>query len=211
MPDGRGLTAIMTSQIGEEDGTMKRVFGAVGLVCLIAVGAVQAQQQQVPEAKQTVAGLYMTAKEAYEKWKSDPENVKIIDVRTPEEYVYVGHPAMAWNVPLKFIEHRWDEAKSKPVMRMNEDFVTRIKEIVKSSDTILVTCRSGNRSTPAVNLLAEAGFENVFNVIDGVEGDKVKDPENVFSGKRMKNGWKNSGLPWTYDLDPKLMWLETDK
>jgi rhodanese-related sulfurtransferase len=200
----------MTSQIGEEDGTMKRILGAAGLVCLMAVGAVQAQQE-VPEAKQTVPGLYVTAKEAYEKWKADPENVKIIDVRTPEEYIYIGHPAMAWNVPLKFIEHRWDEAKSKPVMPLNREFVSRIKEIATPSDTILVTCRSGNRSTPAVNLLAEAGFKNVFNVIDGVEGDKVKDPENVFYGKRMKNGWKNSGLPWTYDLDPELMWLEDDK
>jgi hypothetical protein len=61
-----------------------------------------------------------------------------------------------------------------------------------------------------VNLLAEAGFRNAYSVIDGVEGDKVKDPENVFHGKRMKNGWKNSGLPWTYDLDPKLMYLSED-
>jgi rhodanese-related sulfurtransferase len=190
---------------------MKKILAAAVLVCLVAVSAAEAQQQSVPEAKQTAVGLYMTAKQAYEKWKADPENVKIIDVRTPEEYVFIGHPAMAWNVPYKFIEHRWDEAKSKPVMRMNQNFVLRVKEIVKPSDTILVTCRSGNRSTPAVDLLAEAGFDNVYNVIDGVEGDKVKDPKNVFYGKRMKNGWKNSGLPWTYDLDPKLMWLENDK
>jgi rhodanese-related sulfurtransferase len=190
---------------------MRYVFAASLLVSSVTAGFVQAQPYQVPEAKQTVPGLYMTAKEAYEKWKADPENVKIIDVRTPEEYIFIGHPAMAWNVPLKFIEHRWDEAKSKPVMPLNPEFVARVKEIAKPSDTILVTCRSGNRSTPAVNLLAEAGLKNVFNVIDGVEGDKVKDPDNVFYGQRMKNGWKNSGLPWTYDLDRKLMWLENDK
>ena len=46
-------------------------------------------------------------------------------------------------------------------------------------------------------------------LVDGVEGDKVSDPDSVFVGKRMKNGWKNSGLPWTYDLDPKLMYLKS--
>jgi len=86
--------------------------------------------------------------------------------------------------------------------------MARVKQIVKPTDTILVICRSGQRSGPAVNLLAVAGFKKVYSVVDGVEGDKVKDPENVFHGKRMKNGWKNSGLPWTYQLDPKLMHLQ---
>jgi hypothetical protein len=26
-------------------------------------------------------------------------------------------------------------------------------------------------------------------------------------GKRMKNGWKNSGLPWTYKINPEKMRL----
>jgi rhodanese-related sulfurtransferase len=187
---------------------MKRTLISTLLLAFVAAGAVQAQQQ-VPENKQTSLGLYVTAKEAYEKWQGDPENVKIIDVRTPEEYVFVGHPAMAWNVPLKFLAYQWDAEKNKPVMKSNPDFVAQVKRLVKPTDMILVTCRSGQRSGPAVNLLAEAGFRNVYSVIDGVEGDKVKDPENVFHGKRMKNGWKNSGLPWTYDLDPQLMFLQT--
>ena len=45
-------------------------------------------------------GLYVTAKEAYEKWKAEPDKVKIIDVRTPEEYLFVGHPTMAWKIPV---------------------------------------------------------------------------------------------------------------
>lgn len=40
-----------------------------------------------------------------------------------------------------------------------------------------------------------------------MEGDLVDDPNSVFFGKRMKNGWKNSGLPWTYDVNPKQMRL----
>jgi rhodanese-related sulfurtransferase len=165
-------------------------------------------ESNVPEAKRTELGLYMTAKEAYAKWQADPQNVKIVDVRTPEEYIYVGHPAMAWNIPLKFIEYKWNEQAEKPVMTTNADFVAQVKRIAQTGDTLLVTCRSGQRSAPAVNLLVEAGFTRVYTVVDGFEGDKVKDPENVFKGQRMKNGWRNAGLPWTYDLDPKLMYLK---
>jgi len=46
-----------------------------------------------------------------------------------------------------------------------------------------------------------------FNITDGMEGDAVKDPDSVFNGQRLVNGWKNSGLPWTYKIDPKRMVL----
>jgi rhodanese-related sulfurtransferase len=45
--------------------------------------------------KQTSLGLYVTARQAFEMWKADPQQVKIIDVRTPDEYLFVGHPDMA--------------------------------------------------------------------------------------------------------------------
>ena len=35
----------------------------------------------------------------------------------------------------------------------------------------------------------------------------VKDPESLFKGTRLKNGWKNSGLPWTYKINPEKMKL----
>jgi rhodanese-related sulfurtransferase len=38
-------------------------------------------------------------------------------------------------------------------------------------------CRSGDHSALAVNALAKAGFVNVYNIIDGMEGDKMNDPE----------------------------------
>ena len=44
----------------------------------------QGARPQVPKGKETVLGLYVTAKEAYEMWKEDPEKVKIIDCRTTE-------------------------------------------------------------------------------------------------------------------------------
>jgi hypothetical protein len=32
-------------------------------------------------------------------------------------------------------------------------------------------------------------------------------PESVFDGMRMKNGWRNSGLPWTYAIERDRMVL----
>lgn len=40
-----------------------------------------------------------------------------------------------------------------------------------------------------------------------MEGDLVDDPGSAYHGKRMRNGWKNAGLPWTYDLDIDRMRL----
>jgi hypothetical protein len=64
----------------------------------------------IPKEKQTVFGLYVTAKEAYEKWKTDPEKVMILGVRTPEEYLFVGHPTMAWKIPFSVQLYQWDAA-----------------------------------------------------------------------------------------------------
>jgi rhodanese-related sulfurtransferase len=157
---------------------------------------------ELPKAKQTNLALYVTAKEAYGKWEEAPEAVKILDVRTPEEYIFVGHPEMAVNIPLAFQTHRWSEEKGYFDVAPNPEFVTQVAEWAKPSDVLLAMCRSGGRSAMAVNLLAQAGFKNAYNIIDGMEGDLVKDPDNLFVGKRMKNGWKNSGLPWTYDVNP---------
>jgi rhodanese-related sulfurtransferase len=177
---------------------------------LLAVSTAVAQEAgkgQLPQAKQTDLGLYVTSKAAYDKWKAEPEKVKILDVRTPEEYIFVGHAKMAWNVPLLFLSYEWNPSKRHFAMKPNPDFLTQVKEVAKTTDTLLVMCRSGGRSAMAVDRLAEAGFSNVYNIVDGMEGDLVDDPASEFHGKRMKNGWKNSGLPWTYDLDPERVRL----
>ena len=47
-------------------------------------------------------GLYVTAKEAYEKWQAAPDKVKIIDVRTPEEYLFVATRPWPGKFPSRF-------------------------------------------------------------------------------------------------------------
>lgn len=157
--------------------------------------------------KQTKLQKYITAKEAYKKWQADPNNVIILDCRTPEEYIYVGHAPMAHNIPLQFTTYKFNPEKKAPVMKENPNFVSAVKAKFKATDTIFAMCRSGHRSSSTVNKLAENGFTNVYNILDGFEGDMVKDPSSYYSGRRMHNGWKNSGAPWTYSLDPKLMYL----
>jgi rhodanese-related sulfurtransferase len=169
-------------------------------------GTTRAASPDVAERKRTSLGLYLTAHEAHAMWRDDPEKVHVLDVRTPEEYIFVGHAEMARNVPLLFIEYEWDTAKDEPVVRPNPEFVAQIIGFYQRTDTLVVMCRSGGRSALAVNALAKAGFDHVYNVIDGFEGDKVDDPTSAYRGKRMKNGWKNSGSPWTYDCDPALIW-----
>ena len=141
-------------------------------------------------------------------WQADPEGVKILDVRTPEEWVFTGHPPMATLIPLAFLAYAWDEEKQGFPWSMNPDFVKLVTERFSPDDTLLVTCRSGGRGAMAINLLAKAaGYTKLYNILDGMEGSKVNDPDSVFDGMRRKNGWVMSGLPWTYDLDPTTMAL----
>ena len=94
-----------------------------------------------------------------------------------------------------------------PMAIILPDFVSRVRRVAKPDDVIMVMCRSGGRSAMAVNLLTQAGFKRVYNIIDGMEGDTVSETGSVFHGQRLVNGWKNSGCPWTYQLTPDRMVL----
>jgi hypothetical protein len=83
------------------------------------------QTASIPVDKQIVLGLYVTARHAYEMWKADPQHVKIFDVRTPEEYLFVGHPDMAWKIPIAAQSYEWDADKSEFPMKLLPDFVSR--------------------------------------------------------------------------------------
>jgi rhodanese-related sulfurtransferase len=165
----------------------------------------------VPKGKQTALGLYVTAREAYRKWQDDPAHVTILDVRTPEEMLFVGHPPMAWKIPVAVQTYEWDSVKKEFPMKLLPDFVARVKQVASADDTILVMCRSGGRSAIAVNLLAQAGYKHVHNIIDGMEGDTVEDAQSVFAGQHLVNGWKNSACPWTYKLTSERLVLPEGK
>jgi len=71
--------------------------------------------------------------------------------------------------------------------------------------TIILMCRSGDRSAKAQDLLIQSGYTKVYGVVEGFEGDMAKDGPNT--GRRAVNGWKNAGLPWTYKLDKAKMYF----
>ena len=167
-------------------------------------------ETQLPESKQTKLGLYITAREAYEQWKLDSDKIKVLDCRTPEEYAFVGHAPMAHNIPRKFLTHKFDAEKKHYAMPDNDNFLAEVKKRFGTEDKIFVMCRSGGRSAMSVNILADAGYKNAYNIIDGFEGDKIKDEGSYFDGLRMRNGWKNSGAPWTYNLDPSLVYKASE-
>lgn len=179
------------------------------LILFLVIGVVSTAwaEMSVPVQKQTRLNLYANAWQAWEKWSASPDTIHILDVRTPAEYILIGHAPMAVNIPLTFFPGTVDPNTLGPEMPKNEHFIADVKKRFKKTDTIFVMCRSGGRSAVAVNLMAEAGFEKVVNIVDGFEGDLLKDPDSYHYGKRIINGWKNSGVPWTYKLERELVYL----
>lgn len=127
---------------------------------------------------------------AWEILNDDPKAV-LVDVRTDAEWKYVGVPDLN-GLGKKPLLVPW---KVFPDMRLNEDFTRVVGEAgVAPDDTLLLICRSGQRSAAAAQALTEAGFRRCYNVAEGFEGDK--DP----NGRRgTLGGWKVRGLPWTQD------------
>jgi len=67
-------------------------------------------------------------------------------------------------------------------------------------------CRSGTRSSKAANLLYRLEYTKAYTVVDGFEGDKVKDGPR--KGQRLVNGWKNANLPWSYKPSEQKVYVE---
>jgi rhodanese-related sulfurtransferase len=185
----------------------KLIVIAIAIVLLLSWVSISTAKSTVAPQKQTVLGLYVTAKEAYEMWRADKNKIHILDVRTPEEYIFVGHAPMAHNIPFQVLNYEMAVRNKGPLMMANPNFIAEVGRKFKASDTILVICRSGSRSAAAVNAMASAGFKTAYSVTDGFEGDRIKDTSSPFYGKRFKNGWRNSNIPWTDRLNPELMWI----
>lgn len=75
------------------------------------------------------------------------EDILVLDVREPAEYAF-GHIPNAISIPFGDLENRVAE--------------------LDQAKTILVVCRTGNRSDMASQELTSKGFENVWNVVPGM-------------------------------------------
>jgi len=126
--------------------------------------------------------LNLAPQEAYDLLQSTP-NAVLIDCRTEIEHMYVGHPVGSEHVA-------WQEA---PDWEIDPGFVAKVSRLVKGdlTHTVVLICRSGNRSADAALALKAAGFTNVVNVLEGFEGQL---DDNYHRGT--KGGWRLHGLPW---------------
>jgi rhodanese-related sulfurtransferase len=175
----------------------------MGLLVVVSQGLAEAPKPDEAD-KQTALDLYVDATESLQ-WIKD-RKIAVIDVRAPEELVFVGHTGLAPNIPVQVWKGEYGVKGNQiePKMVENKEFVKDVLAKYKPEDTLIVLCRSGQRSAFAVNLLAQSGFKKAFSVVDGFEGDKAKDGPN--KGKRTVNGWKNAGNPWTYSLTEEIVW-----
>ncbi|MEL7172360.1 MAG: rhodanese-like domain-containing protein [Pseudomonadota bacterium] len=155
--------------------------------------------------KRTVLGLHLTAAEAGRALAEDP-GIVFIDIRDPIEVSFIGHAApVDALVPWRIGSHVFVPEKGRYRMAPNAAFVSEVEGVLAregkgKDDPVFLICRSGNRTGAAANALAKAGFTNVWNLVDGFEGDKGPD------GIRAVNGWRNAGLPWRYELDARTAW-----
>lgn len=113
----------------------------------------------------------------------EDSNALFIDCRSDAEHFFVGYPTGSINVA-------WQDGED---WELNPHFVGEVKRLAghASNRTIVLICRSGNRSEDAGKALEEAGFTNVNNVLYGFEGELDEQHH-----RSSKNGWRQSGLPW---------------
>lgn len=132
---------------------------------------------------------HLTPKQAFDLIGENPRAI-LIDVRSNMEFLFVGHPKGAVHIP-------WID---EPDWVVNPHFVRQIRELMLGGiicdegdgcAPIILICRSGKRSVEAGNALIEAGFKDVYNVLDGFEGELNENHQRSSLG-----GWRYEGLPW---------------
>lgn len=108
----------------------------------------------------------------------------IVDVRTIEERKFVGHIPNTIHIP-------WATGIA---LNRNLRFAQDLESKVGKDKLILLLCRSGKRSAAAANVAFNAGFNQVYNIDQGFEGDL---DENHHRGSF--NGWRYHKLPWVQE------------
>ena len=110
---------------------------------------------------------------------------QLVDVRSAEEYRFVGHVPGTLNVP-------WATGTS---LTRNPRFVRELEAKLRNKEQpVLLLCRSGKRSALAAEAASKTGLPLVFNVLEGFEGEI--DP---YGQRGHGDGWRFHGLPWEQD------------
>ncbi len=176
------------------------LFAAGGFAGLAFAGAMGGiiSLGGIPERKQTQSSYYLTSEQVHDILQDDP-SILFIDVRTYEEVEASGHPhPVDAIVPYQVQSEIWDSDLQEFTLVENAAFVTKIRALLNEAgrsqyDMIIITCGSGVRSAAAARMLEDSGFNNVWHIPDGYDGDDKP-------GLNIQNAWKNKGLPWSGDV-----------
>ena len=147
---------------------------------LLAQGRARASEGRLP-----YAGA-VTPEEAFALLQTP--DVLLVDVRTLAELTWVGRPTVA---PGQYAHIEWN---GWPGGARNAQFVDQLREACGAGRTdrpVLLLCRSAARSKAAAQAATEQGFTQVFDVLEGFEGDK-----DVHGHRKSIGGWCARQLPW---------------
>lgn len=160
-------------------------------------------------------GLYASPQQAYDMITKD-ENVILVDVRTPEEWMFVGYTPLAKIMlpSVMFDYSQMDTKQNKPryMPVPNANWMSQFEEKLadlggNEESKIIVMCRSASeRAAPMAKLLDQYGYKNVYLLLGGFEGSEAKDGDK--KGFRIVNGWKNANLPWTYSIEADKVYFK---
>ena len=183
------------------------------LVACMSVTAVFAAEKPTNPKQQTIWNLYVDSREAYDMKQKLGDKMLLVDVRDPIEIMFTGFTDVVdINIPFKLANGSvWNDKKPVFLMEVNPDFEAEIAAALEARGLtkeapVVIMCRSGGtRGAPAIKYLENKGYKQVYVVTDGFEGGKIKDGDR--KNWRLKNGWKNSGLPWSYKLNKEKMYF----
>ena len=126
-------------------------------------------------------GAYTGAVTPPEAWRLYKEGqARLVDVRTAPEVRYVGCVPGA-------LQAEWHGSDPAQVERFLHD----LRAVAQPDETVLLLCRSGVRSHHAARVAREGGYQYVFNVLEGFEGQRNHSHQRGFL-----DGWRSHGLPW---------------
>ena len=127
--------------------------GILALLCFLIVPLVLQNGCLSPEDSSPDNQIIedITLEEAFALMEDNryDENFVIIDVRTPEEYAG-GHIEKAINLDY-----------------YSETFADKLNRLDKEK-TYLIYCRTDHRSGEALDIMAELGFREVYNMLGGI-------------------------------------------
>lgn len=178
-------------------------------------------------AKEASRAANIEALEAQEMLSQEPRATFLVDVRSRFEYMLLGHPPQAYNVPWRFLTGDFQVAGGpfqggkatytgyQMSAEVNPDFVGVVQSLFRPDDRIVVISADGDDGADAADALVKAGFKRVYNVRHGFLGqaqtakdlDKLAEKYSPYHGHRGRtNGWVYWGLPVSYDIDPKYVY-----